>query len=800
MLILLKSFEPQGQVVTGHVASTATLFPPTVFQVGVSAIITPVLGSTVQMFPPRISFPFVTNTRRIRLLVDIGMGNNGKSLRRTLSNQADIVGLWFHAELVSDHGSRDYSAHDNHGTYEGTGYVRGISVTDLPEGGIATHFDGSQQVRIPNDGLTAGMNLSLAGGGFDIYIYFRTSTNDSNQRAVISKLDNSTGTGWYVQLQNGIMTCRLLVAGIVIFTVSTDFIADNNWHRAAFCYEPEINRASAHRDGALRNTTTGSTEPSATASDVIVAGWSHLTANSTRYVGDLYAVMVGREGNFDLPSEAEQCIFWADVSAAVKGLEVEIGDTNQIPFGSTATTGRASFRLTNANPLGRFSPGHVNAAFPGFGLSRPVRIRTDDGLTIRPLFRGFISDITPATGDKGERTVSIDCVDWMEVLAVTNIGAVEIVRNQTSSYCLSRLIDQMVWPPSAVSIDVGDESFPFAFDQIEGNTRALQEISEITRCEGGATFIKRDGTFVFQARQRRQLPTAIVATFANDWQEMDARQGLDHVINIQRATVYPRESGNDVITVLTGRVSAGATKRRQEMVPGVVAKLEGSYSDPEERSASVGGMDMQLMIGNIDYTMTSNQDGTGEDLTAYVQILSGNPPKSGSTYSIEAVNTHPFLPGWLHWQIRGRILRRFDPVTTLADDIDSINEHLPREGAALSMRYLSSVEAGRARAQFLVSMFKSPKTRAHSATALVNINDSTLSNYLLLDIGNSITITETMSAITAGLYWVQGLRYSFDEYNVLRLTVNIVPAAPFNSVFIVGDTTYGVVGTAILGY
>jgi hypothetical protein len=512
-------------------------------------------------------------------------------------------------------------------------------------------------------------------------------------------------------------------------------------------------------------------------------------------------VLLGREGNPDLSAAAEATLVWTDISSYAKGIQVDIGDQNEIPLGSTAGAGKASFKLLNNNPLGLFSPGHASV-LSGFDLANPVRIRTYDGTTTRPLFRGFISDINPVTGPRGERMTAIDCVDWMEVPAVSPIGNVEVVLDQLSDFCIRRLFDQLNRPPAAVDIDTGSELFPFAFDQVDGiSGRVLREVAEIVRCEGGQCYVQRDGTVRVEARTRRQIGSTTPAiVLSGDWQELEVGQGLHQIINIQRATVYPREAGSVTTTVLTGTTTSGSTARRQRLVPDVNTPIEGSYVDPTEKATNVGAIDIQTITATTDYTMTANEDGTGTDLTSYVEFVSGNPPQGGSSYSVVVRNTHPFLEGWFHMQIRGRILRRFDPKGTYFDDPDSVNRYLPREPPTIDLRYLSSVEAGMGRCAFMVNSFKSPKSRPRLMRLVLNPTIAITSDFLDLELGDLVQLTEPVSGLTDEGYWIQAMHFSLEEHNICTIVLRLVPLTATGPVFIVGDAEFGVVGTAIVGY
>lgn len=730
----------------------------------------------------------------LKILVELGLGFNGQTLRRVLVNQENNVACLTHSELVPEFGLRDISGRNNHGSIEGA-FTHGWKITDSVEGGVGCFYHGFGQTRIPNDGLTGGPNLSFAGGDFDIFLYFSTFLNDSFVRGVVTKYDGANG--WWVYLRNGNLTGGFRAGGAAQEATSS-FVADGNYKRAHLCFTGGQLRWTINGVQGTPVSATG--EPIPTSSDVLIGGWSNLSNTpNDRFQGAMHYVMLGREGNSQLGINAEAAMPWTDVSDDVCALNVLLGSEDETPLGTTAVTGKASFKLLNSKPLGRYSPGHASA-LNGFNLGNPIRIQTFDGINYRPLFRGMISDINPTTGINNDRQTAVDCVDWMEVLAVSPIGPVGIVLNRTSDYCAKRVIDVVDRPPVAVDFDLGNEVFPVAFDQVDGiQGKALQEISEITYNEGGQFYIKRDGTVRNEGRQRRQLPTTPVVTLFGDWKDIEVGMGLHNVINVQRATVYPREVGNDTQTVVSGATPTDSEKRRQELIPGEIVPIQGSYRDPEERAAQAGATDIQTLIPYVDYTMTEMEDGGGLDLTGFVEFISGNPPQAGSSYKVE-VRNNSSVTGHFHMQIRGRILRRFDTQTTFFEDVDSKNQFLPREPPTMNLRYLSDLASGLSRCKYMVGQYKQPKLRPRVMTSLLNPSTTVMTNFLDFELGAFVTVSEPVTAISNIGYWIQGMQYSFQENNILTMRVNLLPSSISGAIFIVGDASLGVVGTAIVGY
>lgn len=97
-----------------------------------------------------------------------------------------------------------------------------------------------------------------------------------------------------------------------------------------------------------------------------------------------------------------------DVSAWLMELDTNLGITE--PMERIAQVGTCAMVLSNLDK--RFSPDY--AAGPYFGKWKPglpVRIEIVDGMTLYPIFYGVTAAIRPTTGEYGERTATIDCVD-----------------------------------------------------------------------------------------------------------------------------------------------------------------------------------------------------------------------------------------------------------------------------------------------------------------------------------------------------------------------------------------------------
>jgi hypothetical protein len=75
-----------------------------------------------------------------------------------------------------------------------------------------------------------------------------------------------------------------------------------------------------------------------------------------------------------------------------------------------------------------------------------------------------------------------------------------------------------------------------------------------------------------------------------------------------------------------------------------------------------------------------------------------------------------------------------------------------------------------------------------------------MADFLALELGDPIALSESMTGLVNQHYWVQALTYSFREGNILTVTVSLVPSVIESPVFVVGDPDLGIVGDAVLGY
>jgi hypothetical protein len=256
--------------------------------------------------------------------------------------------------------------------------------------------------------------------------------------------------------------------------------------------------------------------------------------------------------------------------------------------------------LTLDNSDRRFSPEYATSPLAGLLVPfRPVRIQSNDGTTTRTHWLGWIERIEPEVNINGKRTVKLIAAGPMQFLkaAETRLALQE---NQTANQIISRLLDEVVFPPaltqawyvqrsgSALStntyladvsaakvLDTGVMTFAWAADNWvrrgdedeDGNPFNVYEaIRDVTAAERGRFFFDREGRAVFWNRQHLLDTATVAATFD------DSMQGLDYVYagpedlkNEIIITCHPRTIGvatNDILWQLTSQVRVPAGEKR----------------------------------------------------------------------------------------------------------------------------------------------------------------------------------------------------------------------------------------------
>lgn len=731
------------------------------------------------------------------IFIELGLGG---SYRHRLINE-NFVALCLPLHESKRTQARDICGMRNDGTYVGAGFTRAVPFT-VPEGALGATFAGSEYVEVPDDVLSTGRNMSAAGGSLDVTVMIKTSQNDATLRCIAQKQEtNSTGIGWHVAHQNGQIRFALYTSGSPseVFNFARGSISDGEEHRVHCCYEPEQGRARIFIDGVQSGTTvTGvTTEPEYSAATLRVGMFNN---GAGGFIGTLCYVMVGREGNPDLSSQLEPTLDWTDVTEDVLITQMPVSWRRGI-FGTgvqdnVAGPGTMTFALDNGDTntlglLGAYTVGHENCR-AGFKAGIPVRltIRYDGEDYVK--FRGFIKAADPVPGEHGELYTSVTCVDWMHVAMRAFTSALPIQISKASDTLFGIVVDGAERPPAAIEFNQGSEDFPFAFDSSQGEDDApMSEFVRIMASERGYAYLRGDGTLVDESRTVRQIETDLAATFTFQ-HGLDPTYDVDRIINLVRATFYPRRADSAATTVLASL----PTEQSEHFVPpGGVVEIESAYRDPAQKLSRVGGTDMEDPTPSTDFTMHANADGTGTVLTSQftVEAVDG-----GNLVRWRVENTSTTTGGYItKLQARGRGLYHEEAQTVLSRDDDSIREHGERP-LKINLPYVSSMSSALGIANMILGFFSQQERVIPVATTLLaNYNDQTMRDVLARDIGHRIGLEEPVTAIDTndGMlgFYIQSEEGTIEPGDIVRVKLGLSLPLPTGA-WVVGEEGFAEVG------
>jgi hypothetical protein len=731
--------------------------------------------------------------------MELGLGG---SFRQQLIDEEFVVAVWPLSELASST-ARDITGNNNHGTFNGTGFTRGVTVP-LPEGALGLDFDGNGFIEVADDSaLNRNLNLSLANGDVDIAFLIKTSTSDATNRAIVQKMvTDAAGDGYSVSLQSGAIRWREEIAGVEQFNFARGSIADGNWH-LVHCNKQTLLGTGESRifidgvqSGATQTGTSAELDP--TAANFRIGCWND---GSGDFIGTLAFVMIGREGNGSLATPLQAARSWTDVTADVRG-QAPVQMRRGIPgTGILDNTGRPStltFAMDNSEVssggVGFYSPGHTNCR-AGFTRGIPARWSITYNGTTFYLFRGRIDNITPVAGINGSRQAFVTAVGWLDVAASMSLGPIETQTNIDSDELIQLVLDQAEGrSPAAVDISFGSSTFISALDVGQPEDSLLSELARVTNSERGFLYERGDtaqgGTLRWEGRADRQVATGLDATFSNTMHGLDVQYDQSFA-NIIKIVVTPRRVDSAPSVLFDLEIS----QQSQLIAPMQTVVFEEGYRSATNAVQRVGGSSMTPPVAGTDYAFWANSDGTGSNLNASLDVVA---LLGGSSFRVEFTNTGS-TPGYLRldadtaFQLRGTAVFYDKPVTVVSMDRDSVRQFGPRT-VTIDMQYESSVESAQAFADFYLSMLTNQLPVPTRLDLRPNQNNTLMIQALTRDVGDKIGIVEPITGLVTDDpdsdadigYFINEVQHSLSEGGVLKTTWSLAPSVPSGNLWLLG--------------
>jgi hypothetical protein len=464
-----------------------------------------------------------------------------------------------------------------------------------------------------------------------------------------------------------------------------------------------------------------------------------------------YTVAIDHDDDNDFTDPGE------DITADVLRLEWRLG--MESPYDSVAAPIAA--RITVRNPSRAYSPEYsANDLSPG----KPVRIQSNDGVTNRTHFSGFITRVEPTAGSQGERLAVIHAGGPEGQLAQNIVRLPPQVDKRADEIILA-LLDQLFLRQPHLkgyflvglvaqaelntntrlaeayprSLDVGRSAFAYAADTWLAGIPANDALRQIVESERGRFFVDRAGQLVFYNRHHALAKVTADAAFSDNMEGLDYTFGAD-VVNRVGVTILPRAIGvpGTTLWILEApqKIDPGETGARQIIV---------HYRDADGRP--LGALSVMTPVPGFDYTADTLADGTGQDRTAQVTVGLSEFSASAAVLTLRNNGADvAYLQAGT--RLRGTPIVQGDPITMQQTDWTSVSLHGLND-LTLNLPALGSLEDADQLARFELARRKDPRGQVRR----IQVSSANLLTQVLArTLFDRITVAETQTDHSADYF------------------------------------------------
>lgn len=488
-------------------------------------------------------------------------------------------------------------------------------------------------------------------------------------------------------------------------------------------------------------------------------------------------------------------VSWTDITthtAADSGLAWRRGMSGGGPNDRVAPTGQCEFAMQNGFEDGAPMPiGYYAFNSPsvrsGWTFGTPIRVQYTLSGVDYPLWTGALRSATPTPGLSGPRRVACVAVDCINALAETDVRAVAPQINQTENQVIAAIIAALPTAarPSSVAYDASLDTFPYALDDASSGAKALSLITNVAISSQAFVYPKGDGSLRVENRQAR--PTAASAYHFTDADLTDCvvPADLSGVYNRVRLWTHPRRVETS-ISVLYGLTSPQLVRQ------GATLTIWGDYASPGNDLKLIGGTGFQALVGGTDYAGNDNQDGSGTNRTG-VLTVTATPYAASVKFDITSAGFDVWLvngAGTPLLQLRGQAILDNAPVSVEWATAQPYGERL----LEIDLPYQADATKAMDIALFLERQYRyqAPVNaiayEAYASTAL-------LQQAVTREIGDVITVTETMSGLSAADAVIQGIEGRAMPGR-LEMRYTLAPRITQTSL-VLDHPTYGVLDSAL---
>lgn len=286
------------------------------------------------------------------------------------------------------------------------------------------------------------------------------------------------------------------------------------------------------------------------------------------------------------------------------------GKGNEEMAGPTGEGVAATLDVELDNTTGRFTPGNTSSPIYAYLKPRvPIRISIImAGYTYR-LFTGYVKNIHP---NIKSAICSLECYDNQVKVSNKSTNGV-VYENKRSDELLTTLCGLIGMDPSEFDFDIGTHVVNYGYFE---NRNVWPIMGELAVAERGRIFFDRNGVLTFWNRERLHNRNVSLVTLTRDhWiTDLDYSVAEHQVKNYITVQSTPRSSSG-IQTVWTNGNVEYLNPYTDVLVYVPAGQSQSAYLELEDPCTA-----FITPVATTDYTANNAQDGTGDDLTANVEI------------------------------------------------------------------------------------------------------------------------------------------------------------------------------------
>jgi len=485
------------------------------------------------------------------------------------------------------------------------------------------------------------------------------------------------------------------------------------------------------------------------------------------------------------------------VTGVVSDITVDVNNASSIqvmygiggngPLDRIAQTGTMTFSLNNAannsgGVIGYYSPGHANVR-GGWDLGLLCKLKLTYGGVTYYKFAGNLISIEPDAGLHGRRSVMCTAVDWMDEAARAKVKDVTVQTDTRSDVLIDSLVTNSVTKqPSAKSLDTGQSTFAYAFDNLlDAQTTVLRAMADCVISELGYLYIKGDttqgGTLKFEDRHARPKYGVSDASFSNSMMGLKVKRIRSDIINRVYVVVHPRtaDTSDSVLYELT------TTSSVPSISPGESLDIIAPFREATINAYRIAGSSVVSPRSTTDWLANSERIGSGDDLTSQVVVTHSNVSANSATFHIQ---NNASVTAWIvRLQVVGRALK--DVTETVFSAVSSSSQGTYGENdVRIPMRYESSTGSYASDiAHWILNTTKNARYVISEFSLASNSSDTLMTQSLVREPGDKISIAESVTGMSLldgddvqiG-YFINGVKMVITPGGIVKTSWVLAPA------------------------